>query len=665
MDGFQKIELADNKKKVVLPTQSMRDQAFVKPTQNSGLTKDMRKKGNPAKLKKPLGIGITIAAIVVVILIFVLIIPLQKTIVAAKQTEAQLKVFAASVKQENIDQASTELQKSQVDLTNTESKLQALGYLQYVPIASMYYGDAKHAAKAGDYALTTAGIVIDSLKPYEDVLGLKGKGSFVGGTAEQRISTAVLTMGKIVPRINDIAANLDQVKSEVDGINKNHYPTWLFGKSIQTQLSSLQALTDESVVAVSQARPLITALPALLGEDSQKKYLVIFQNDKELRPSGGFITAYAVFDIDKGVISVERSDDIYPLDDSIADKPVAPAPLIKYLHLTDPVFNLRDSNLSPDFITSMNTFTSMYDKASGRINVDGIIAIDTDVLVNTIKILDNSVTVDGLTFTTNNDPRCDCANVIYELEDSISRPVNYIKTDRKGLLGDLLNVIMHKALSSSPKIYWGPLFQSVLTDTNQKHILFDLFDTNAQSGIEALNAAGQIHSFDGDYLHINDSNFGGDKANLFTTEAVENDYSVAGDGTITKTVTINYVNNHAPSDCNLADGGLCLNSDLRDWVRIYVPQGSTLVSNKGSQVKMTTYNELGKTVLDGYIDIRPLSKATYTVSYTLPFKLQSGSSLPVMIQKQPGTYDNQYTINYNNHALDPFPLLTDKTLDLK
>src|SRR6185312_9324152 len=109
---------------------------------------------------------------------------------------------------------------------------------------------------------------------------------------------------------------------------------------------------------------------------SPQKYFIIFQNDKELRPGGGFITGYSIFQFDKGAITPETSADIYPLDDSIANKPAAPAPLVKYLHLTNPVFNLRDSNLSPDYLTNIDLFKQMYAKSSGYEAVDGYIAID-------------------------------------------------------------------------------------------------------------------------------------------------------------------------------------------------------------------------------------------------------------------------------------------------
>lgn len=636
-------------------------------SQSAPIDKSMKTKRNnkSRKLVKPLATIATVIAVIVLILVFILVIPLQRVIVSAKQTEAQLKIFEAAVKSQNIDAADQSLQTSQTDLSDTQQKLNALSYLQFVPIASWYYSDAQHGMKAGEYGLDTAQVVITDLKPYADLLGLQGKGTFSGGTAAQRIATAVLTLGKITPDIGSIASQLEKVQTEVDAINQNHYPSWLFGTKIGSYISQGKNLVDESVVGVNQARPFITELPILLGENSSQKYFIIFQNDKELRPGGGFITGYSIFQLDKGAITPETSADIYPIDDSIPNKPPAPAPLVKYLHLTDPVFNLRDSNLSPDYITNINTFKQMYAKSSGYEPVDGYIAIDTDVLMTTIGILDHQIYAGGINFTDQNDPQCGCAEALYELENDISRPVNYQRTDRKSLLGILLTAILQKSLQSSPKKYWPQLFQAMVNLTAQKHILFDLNDTTAQSGLEALNAAGQVKPFNGDYLMINDANFGGDKANLYTTEAVQDQYDVASDGTITKTVTLNYANDHAPSDCSLADGGLCLNADLRDWVRIYVPQGSTLVSNTGSEVKMTTYNELGKTVFDGFLTIRPLSKATYTVVYKLPFKLQSGSSLPVMIQKQAGTYDNAYTVIYNNRTEDTFPLLTDKTLDLK
>jgi len=645
MPGFEKIDL-DLKNDTIISQPTM-----------------ARKKRKTWQSPKNLKLIGGIAAAVVLFVVFGLILPLLSVVKSAKTTFAQTKVLSAAFKQQNIEVASVEIGKTQVALADTREKMKMLGYMHFIPVVNFYYDDATHLLNAGDEGLKAGAIVIESLKPYADVLGLKGEGSFVGGSAEDRIKTAVLSLGHITPRIDEIADRLVKVRTEIEQVKTSHYPSFLFGKKINTQLTQVKELTDQGVAFVDEARPLVKVLPSLLGEKEDKRYLVLFQNDKELRPTGGFITAYAIFRLDKGVIHLERSDDIYPIDDSIPNKPKAPASILKYLPKV-PTLNLRDSNLSPDFIESMKSFNSLYDRASGSVDVDGIIAIDTGVLVSTIKILDDQITVQGQTYTTKPDQRCGgCPQVIYELEDNISRPVNFVRTDRKGLLGDMLTSLMSKALSSSPKIYWGPLFQSMLAQTHQKHIMFYLYDKEAQAGVEALRAAGKIEPFEGDYLHINEANFGGAKSNLFVDEAVTAEYNISN-GTITKTVTIEYKNTYPPSDCNLERGGLCLNAELRDWIRVYVPKGSELVDSKGSEVKLTTSEDLGKTVFEGFLTVRPLGKTTFTLTYTLPFKVE-GNQLPVLIQKQPGTYGFPYTIKVNGRTVEKFDLLTDKELKLK
>jgi hypothetical protein len=66
-----------------------------------------------------------------------------------------------------------------------------------------------------------------------------------------------------------------------------------------------------------------------------------------------------------------------------------------------------------------------------------------------------------------------------------------------------------------------------------------------------------------DYLHINHSNMGGAKANMFVSEKITKDTTVNIDGTMTTKLTVEYKNPYAGSDCGLESGGLCLNAPLR------------------------------------------------------------------------------------------------------
>lgn len=609
--------------------------------------------------------SLIIAGVVVFLLlfgVFGIFLPAKKTYSQAKITQADAQAALYGLKTENIQIASDQLTKTQADLALTQKDLQGMVYLKFIPPFNFYYSDAEHLLQAGVYGLNAGQIFVNAVKPYADVLGLAGGGTFAGGTAQQRIALAVTTMSKVTPKIDEIEQQLVLARAEIDKVNPNHYPPLFGGQKVRDQLTSLKTITDEGTTFIAQAKPLIKVLPSLLGEPTEKKYLILFQNDKELRPTGGFITAYAIFSLTHGVIHVDTSSDIYSLDATIGNKPVAPRPILLYLPQV-PQWNLRDTNLSPDFVVSMNNFNKLYKTAGAYTPVDGIIAIDTHVLVDAMNVL-GDMTVDGTTFTTKTDPRCNCPQVIYQLEAITDQPVEFQRSNRKGIIGDLMYAIMQKAFSSSPKLYWGPLFQVFIQDVAQKHVLFDIYNADAQSGLASLNATGQILPFDGDYLHVNDTNFGGAKSNLFLSEAVTQNYQVQGDGTIKKTVTMNYKNPYQPSDCNLEHGNLCLNAIQRDWLRIYVPKGSKLVTSQGSEVKLTSYDELGKTVFEGFLTVRPLGTATFTLTYTLPFKVASGSQLPLMIQKQPGTDNNQYTIDVNGNQVQQFPLLTDQTLKL-
>lgn len=601
---------------------------------------------------------------VLMVLVLVVFYTSVKTVAIlsqARQVYSQVKKASDAAKKQNAAKTKEELVKTKNEVEKLKAQIAGIKYVGYVPIFGGYYSDAEHLINASNHGVDAALIVVESLLPYADVLGLKGEKSFVGGSAEDRIRTAVVTLDKVVPRIDDIEAKVTLAKEEIDKVNPGHYPNFWVFKKIRDRLTLAKTTVDEGVVAVDAGKPLIKVLPELLGASKSKKYLILFQNDNELRPTGGFLTYYSIFRIDQGVIHIDSSNDIYRLDDSIRGHPKAPDIILKYLPKV-PTFNIRDSNLSPDFAESMKTFNEFYEKSTLAADIDGIIALDTDFLVHVIDIL-GEVQAGGQTFTSKNDPRCNCPQVVYQLELNTTKPVGHVRTDRKAIVGELLYQTMKKALGVSPKLYWGKLFQQAIVDAQEKHILFAIENPKAQKGIEALNWAGRIKSFEGDYLHINDANFSGAKTNMFIKEKSRIDYKIESDGTAIKTLTMEYRNPEPHSDCNLERGGLCLNAVHRDFQRIFVPKGSTLISSKGSQVKVETRQDLGKTYFEAFFTVNPLGKSSITYTYKLPFKVEK-KVLPVMIQKQPGVEVIPMEIYVNGNRKESFDLRTDKILNL-
>ncbi|NTU72621.1 DUF4012 domain-containing protein [Candidatus Roizmanbacteria bacterium] len=393
---------------------------------------------------------------------------------------------------------------------------------------------------------------------------------------------------------------------------------------------------------------MLKKIPQIMGKDKEQTYLILFQNDKELRATGGFLTSYAVFTIKDGKMKIQKSADIYSLDNSISSHPVAPDKILAY-HKNVSQFYIRDSNLSPDFPTTINIFNTLYQKSSDKVKYDGIIAIDSQVLVDMLKIFGDTE-ADGIVFSAKTDVRCDCPQVIYRLFDMVDRPVGYVKENRKGILGDLMYQLFYKAIGFPPSKYWGTLAQMMFKNLDEKHILLNFNDSQVQASIEKLNYGGRVRDYvGGDYLYVNNVNFAGAKSNMFVSQAYTSKTTIQN-GKIEREVTVDYRNPYPQSDCNLERGGLCLNAPLRNWIRVYVPKGSTLTSFKGSETKVLTYDDLGKTVFEGFLIIQPMGKAQVTVKYTLPQTVNS-NNYRLLYQKQPGTDEDKLKIEVNGSKL--------------
>ena len=574
----------------------------------------------------------------------------------------EVKKTYHAFKNQEIEGTKAGIKNTKQSLEKTKSAYKALFWLKFIPLVGNYYRDGEHLIQAGLHGLEAADSAIDAIAPHADLLGFKGDSPFVEKSTDERIQTAVLAFDKIVPELSKIAESLSKVEDEIDPINPKRYPEKIGQTEVRNKVQLLKETVDQYLSMFVDAQPLMEVFPQLLGEPESKTYLVLFQNDKELRPTGGFITAYAVFKFDKGKMEVLRSDDIYKLDEAKTKKIGAPPEILKY-HKGVYYFNLRDSNLSPDFYTSMNQFEELYETVSGKVDIDGIITVDTHVLVEILKVL-GPINIYGREFSSEEDERCNCPKVVYELEDYSTRPVGYVRENRKDVIGALLYEIMQKALGVSPGQYWGRLFQVGLDEFEEKHILAYFHDEKAQKGIEALNFAGRIKDYEGDYLHINDTNFAGAKSNMFVDHFVTQEIEIEGDGAVTKTITINYKNSAPPSNCNLEAGELCLNGLLRNWLRVYVPKGSELVEFKGSEMDVVVTEDLGKTVFEGFLVIKPLGSAQVVVKYKLPFKAE-GKEYKLYIQKQPGTEGHEYKIILNGKEVEKFNLTTDKELKIK
>ena len=600
----------------------------------------------------------------IILTILVLIVILGslgiRAVFAFKKAVETTNKAVGAAKLQDLDATKAYLRDGKREFQSAKKSIFVFTPLRVIPFLGWYVADAQRGVDGAIYGLEAVSTFAEAITPYADVLGLSGQGTFLGGTAQERLAKAIETLSKVTPQIDAVGESLKKARSQIDQIQPWRYPNFLPAKP-GSRLTNIKNSIDQLESFVVDTKPLLLVLPEIMGQSTEKKYLILFQNDKELRPTGGFITAYAVFRVNKGVIASEGSEDIYRLDDTLLKRIPAPEPILKYLPNVSSL-NLRDSNLSADYLASMKQFEELYQSTQAKKEIDGIISLDTEFVLSMLRVL-GPIDAYGAKFTTDEVEACACPQIIFELERFADQPVAYERGSRKDIIGVLMQAMMDKAFNA-PKSTWPNLLGTTITALREKHLLLYFHDNSSQEAVEKLNFAGRLNEYDGDYLHINETNFAGAKSNLYIQEKVKQTVKKDKDGNLNKKVTIEYKYPRRGDNCSLErKGGLCLAGIYRDWIRIYVSKGSKLIKASGTEVALTATEDLGKTVFEGFFTIRPEGTAKIELEYTAPVKVNGQYKL--LIQKQPGVKGHTYEVEAFGKKQKSFPLDTDKELIFK
>lgn len=589
---------------------------------------------------------------ILALLIFTNILALAFIFWGLKETLSHGKEAVASYKSQNFDILQKEVALTRRGLQKVNYSLNFLFWLKIIPIIGTYYSDAKGFAQAGVEELTALDKLLSNLAPISNELGFDGYQK----NGPDRVTQAIRMLDKGLPFLDKVEENLNRAAASVENIDTGKYPDKFKGRNIKKNLEMAKNFIIGAQIAAGEGKEVIKTAPQALGLSASKTYLLLFQNDKEIRPTGGFITAYATLNIKDGQVNATTSDDIYRLDEKLLTvclKKICPltppSPIVKYLPEMSgkprTAWSMRDSNISPNLPTAASEFERMYQMLGEGLPFDGIIFIDSQVVEELIEVT-GAIDVFGTRYSAEQDSRCNCPNVIYELE-SYAEIAAKGEKDRKAILGVLMQQILARSVGAEieklPK-----LLETLVRAANHKHVMFFMHDDTFQKALSSLNWTGEIREYGGDYLHINDSNFAGGKSNLYVEQTVTQEINITKEG-VKKKITIEYKN---PQPF-----GVWLNGINRDYVRFYVPKGSKLISSKGSEDAVTTIEDLEKTVFEAFIQVRPGNYRKLEIEYEIPYNPEGEYNL--LIQKQPGAKDFHYIIKINGSQKADFKLDSD------
>jgi len=385
-----------------------------------------------------------------------------------------------------------------------------------------------------------------------------------------------------------------------------------------------------------------TELPTLFGSDENKKYLVLFQNSNEIRPTGGFIGSYAILEVEKGKIKNLLIDDIYNPDGQIDVRniKVAPPEPIADLLAEDRLY-LRNSNWDPAFPVAAEKFEDIYFKITGE-TFDGVVATDLYFVQNLLKLI-------GPVYLASYDEEITAEN-LYE-RSQFHSDFNYVEgsSQKKAFLTVLGSKLVERLLAL-PQDKLAPLMGVVGKSLEEKHLLLSFPDSNISEVLTEEGWDGGLVEVDGDYLYVVNANLGGTKANYFVKNRyLYSVYSKTRDGLLRSELTLNY--EHTGQD-NSWPGGPYVN-----YFRVLTPVNTKLTgaSIVGEEEEIDIFSEIKTVVRGAYkvygysFELQPSSLISIKLEYDLPSELsitRDSSDYLFYWQKQPGTHDDDYSFEF-------------------
>ena len=361
------------------------------------------------------------------------------------------------------------------------------------------------------------------------------------------------------------------------------------------------------------------------NDDVERTFLVLLQNNMELRPGGGFLGQYAILKLKNGQVTSTFVEDANILDQRITVDVATPYPFKRLLQLKN--WKFRDSNFSPDFPTNAEKAKYFYRLAGGGNNFDGVIAVNATVL-NDLLNLTGPITVSGIEFNSQ--------NAVLKLEEVVEK-IYILNPDLdtqnpKDIMKKMAPVIIDKLTTLGNVSKLADFFHK---EMQKKNVMINFKDTNLQNLVGSVFWDGKVaQDWGSDYFMLVDANMGALKTDYYMKREISYDVDL----TLEKpTVTVNILYK------NTAPAGDWRTSDYHGYLRVYAPKGSKFLERK-----MIGYpyinQELGKTYFGMKVDVVMGKEVNGMLKYELPDNFDK-SNYRLLIQKQSGVDDTPMKIH--------------------
>ncbi|MFH1565956.1 MAG: DUF4012 domain-containing protein, partial [bacterium] len=590
-----------------------------------------------------------IVLIVFVVMLFLynfLFVPTASLLRRAKNLPDKIRPVKLAMARQDLNMLGFEFEYLRGELVLIGKDVDKLKFFSFVPWVGSYIKDAKTISDLSIDILDTAEGLLLSLGESIPDLTFSGWGSSQEIFTDDALSELTAVSSALSEELPKYKEEFRRINEGVGSINIDKYPEEFKGMKIREMFMDLKNATSMLSISFDDIVEFISIMPDLVGARKTKNYLIILQNDKVLRPSGGVLSAYSVFSVGGGGLQVTKSGDMLMID--APGKNVLCSSPSRYIreYLGTSCFYIRDAGFSSDYKVSGDKINELWSKIPGTFPVDGILVLDTHFISSLVRVVGN-LSIDGFEEDITED------TVVEQLVTFFGATGSHASENmkQKDLTGALLYELMKKLFSSTNR-QRIELAKIIGIEAKEKHILFYFKDTRMQTFIEKYGAAGRVKDYEGDYLYISEANVGNVGGNANIRREIKKEINIS-DGAIVSNITLKYKNE------DLSD------YSYKAYVRVYVPKGSSFEDSSILSLPIETGEDLGKTYFGFLIDIPKEGEKEISLKYKLPTDGIVGlnKAYKLLIQKQPGLDSVSYEVFVNGDKKESVELVTDKELE--
>ena len=475
-------------------------------------------------------------------------------------------------------------------------------------------------------------------------------------------------------RIEEIAGSIAKIRVNLEGVQTELRAVELASlpRRVRSSVTDGLAKAVEAETVIADAQAGFEVLPAVLGADEPRTYLIGMQNPAEQRGTGGAILRFSLFTFDEGKSDFDKCDpaesacgrSVYDID---RDRRLYDIDLPKeawYVDGIEDAHRFGNSNWSPDWPSSAQLMLEYGEAADERLvgdvlpEVDGFMTLDPIVMEDLIpgtgpfKLDDfgNKITANKAVHF-----------LLYKAYASYPR-----KGLRRAALRRVVDQFIDKLLDPD---HPTELVTGMGESLGSKHMMIWMKDPDEQAFIERMDWDGGIEDQDdADFVYLVEQNVGGNKFDYYAEHATSMDITLEGtDADVSTETTISNGTFFPQPSWAMGDSGRP-DPDGNPQVpmhepmmNLYVPRDAELSEAKvdGSRVDTPepaewtngmppTHEEQGKKVWSATLQIPPGEDGSVRFDYRVPGVVteENGrSSYRLVVQHQPRVRPETMEIN--------------------